>query len=201
MSGGAFRLRLATPDDARAVAAIYAPFVRDTAVSFEQEPPDEEEMRRRMASTLDRTPWLVVEGEDRLAGYAYAGPFRARPAYQWTTEATVYVDAGFRRRGVGQSLYTALLDALRAMGYRSAVGVVTLPNPASVALHEGLGFRPAGVVRAAGFKLGAWHDVGFWQVELKGPEPPEAPPLTVAELVGRQDWTAALAHAQARLRG
>jgi phosphinothricin acetyltransferase len=143
----------------------------------------------------------VVDGDGRIAGYAYAGPFRARPAYQWTAEATVYVDPGFRRRGVGRALYTALLDALRAMGYRSAVGVVTLPNPASVALHEELGFRPAGVVRAAGFKLGAWHDVGFWQAELKGPEPPEAPPLTVQELAGRPDWATILAHAQARLHG
>lgn len=200
MTAGPLRLRLATLEDAAGVAAVYAPVVRETSISFELEAPDALEMGRRMAAILARTPWLVAEAQGTIAGYAYAGPFRARPAYQWTTETTVYLDPAFRGRGVGTALYVALLEALRALGYRSAVGGVTLPNDGSVALHERLGFRPVGVFRAAGFKFGAWHDVGFWQVELRGAEPPKAPPLALADLLALPAWTEALERGHARLR-
>ena len=200
MSVAPLRLRLATLEDASAVAQIYAPVVQETCISFELEAPDAAEMRRRIEATLARTPWLVVEAKDRLAGYAYAGPFRARPAYQWTAETTVYVDPAFQRRGVGSALYVALLESLRALGYRSAVGGITLPNPSSVALHERLGFLPVGIVRAAGFKLGSWHDVGFWQVQLRGGDPPGRPPWTLAEILSTPAWAEALERGQARLR-
>ncbi len=183
-AGGGPRVRLATEDDADDFLAIYGPAVRDTAVSFELEPPSREEMRQRVRSTLERTPWLVAEDGRQVWGYTYAGPFRARPAYQWTTEITVYVHPGHRGKGVGKALYTALLWALRAAGYRSALGGITLPNRASVALHESLGFRPVGAFKAAGFKLGGWHDVGFWQIELRGDEAPSGPPLALPSLVG-----------------
>ena len=199
MSAGASpRIRLATEADAAACLAIYAPVVEGTPISFELEPPSLEEMRRRIRSTLERTPWLLAEDGKAGWGYAYAGPFRARPAYQWTTEATVYVHSGHRGKGVGKALYTALLATLRAAGYRSVVGGITLPNPASVALHEGLGFRSVGAVKAAGFKFGGWHDVGFWQLVLRGDEVPDGPPRLVASLVGTPEWEAAL-RAGARL--
>jgi phosphinothricin acetyltransferase len=189
---GGLRLRLAGEDDAPAVLAIYGPVVRDTPISFELEPPSPAEMAERIRSTLELTPWLLAEAEGRVAGYAYADPFRARPAYQWTAETTVYVHPDFQRRGVGRALYRALLAALRAAGYRSAVGGITLPNPASVALHESLGFLPVGVFRAAGFKQGRWHDVGFWQLELAPGDPPAAPPRPLAALLGTPEWEAAL---------
>jgi phosphinothricin acetyltransferase len=192
------RIRLATEDDADAVLAIYGPVVRETAVSFELEPPSREEMRTRIRSTLERSPWLVAEDRRVMWGYAYAGPFRTRPAYQWTTEVTVYIHPGHRGKGVGRALYTALLAGLRAAGYRSVVGGVTLPNAASVALHESLGFRRVGVFAAAGFKLGGWHDVGFWQIDLRGDEPPSLPPRGLPSLVGTSEWEASL-HAGARL--
>jgi len=190
-SGGP-RIRLAAEDDADDVLAIYGPVVRDTVVSFELEPPSREEMQQRMRSTLERTPWLVAEDGPGAWGYAYAGSFRARPAYQWTTEVTVYVHASHRGKGVGRALYTSLLAILRAAGYRSAVGGITLPNAASVALHDSLGFRPVGVFEAAGFKFGGWHDVGFWQLQLRGPEPPSSPPRGLSALVATPEWEAAL---------
>lgn len=193
------RLRLATEDDAASCLAIYGPVVENTAISFELEPPSLEEMRRRIRATVERTPWLVAGGEAATWGYAYAGPFRARPAYQWTTEATVYVDAGHQGKGVGRALYAGLLAMLRTAGYRSVVGGITLPNRASVALHESLGFQKVGAVKAAGWKLGAWHDVGFWQIELRGDEGPDGPPRPVVDLVGTPAWEAALEAGRALL--
>jgi phosphinothricin acetyltransferase len=191
-AGGGPRIRLATEDDAADCLAIYAPIVLTTAISFELEPPSLEEMRRRIRSIVEATPWLVADNGGRVWGYAYAGPFRARPAYQWTTEATVYVHPEHRGKRVGRALYTSLLALLRGAGYRNVVGGITLPNPSSVALHETLGFRPMGAIKAAGFKLRGWHDVGFWQFELRGDEEPSGPPRVVASLRGTPEWEAAL---------
>jgi phosphinothricin acetyltransferase len=164
--------------DAAACAAIYAPFVTDTATSFEEVPPTPEAMARRMAAYAVRHPWLVDEADGRVTGYAYASAFSERPAYRWTAETTVYVDPAHHRRGVGRRLYAALLHRLRAQGVRTACAVITLPNPASVALHESMGFAPVGVFRRAGWKHGAWRDVGWWQLDLGGPDgaPPEPRP-------------------------
>lgn len=178
MTGPGRRIRFATEGDAEAVAAIYAPVVRDSAVSFELVPPDGAEFRRRMREVLALAPWLVLEEEGSIAGYAYASAFRARPAYRFTVETTVYVRADARGRGVGRALYDDLLPRLVRQGFRRAVAGVTLPNPASVRLHEAAGFTPCGVFRRVGFKFGAWHDVGFWERELAPPvdEPPEPRP-------------------------
>lgn len=159
-------LRLATPDDATAILAIYAPIVRDTAISFELVPPEPHEMARRIAAVQDLAPWVVAEVEGAVRAYAYATEFRARPAYRWTLETAVYVAAGARGRGLGRSLYARLLELLRAQGFLQAVGGITLPNPASVRLHESLGFRSVGTFPDVGFKLGAWHAVGFWAKDL-----------------------------------
>lgn len=192
-------LRLARPDDAAAVRAIYAPFC-DTPVSFEATPPSIDEVRQRILHTLDRFPWLVAADGDAVLGYAYGRSFRDRIAYQWSCEVSVYVDSARHRGGVGRALYTALFRVLVLQGYANAYAGVTLPNPASAGLHEALGFTPVGVYRRAGYKLGAWHDVGWWQLELRPPPSDPAPPTPLPELLGSPGWAAALAAGQARLR-
>lgn len=179
-----FTLRLATPDDAAAVRRIYAPFVADTPITFEQEVPPADDLRGRIEETLPGYPWLVCERDGRVVGYAYAGPVRKRAAYQWSVELSVYVDPDAQRRGVARALYTALLGLLAEQGYRNAFAVMTRPNGASAAFHESFGFESAGVLAAAGYKNGDWHDVEWLQRRLgdAGPDddpddddPPEPP--------------------------
>ena len=165
--------------DAEACAEIYAPFVRETPVSFEERPPDAAELARRITELSASYPWLVAEEDGRVIGYAYASQYRARAAYRWAADVAVYVAAEHRRRGSGRALYEALLGLLARQGIRTACAGITLPNPASVALHEALGFEPVGVYRRIGWKAGAWHDVGWWQKELLPPgagAPPEPGP-------------------------
>jgi len=169
-------IRLATAADADAVTAIYAPIVAGTSISFELAPPGIDEMRSRIALTLQALPWLVSEdAQGRVDGYAYAGRHRDRPAYQWSVDVTAYVREDARGRGVGRQLYRALLPVLSGLGYCQAFAGIALPNAASVALHESLGFQPIGVYRQVGFKLGAWRDVGWWQKALATTDDP-APP-------------------------
>ena len=160
--------------DGAACAAIYAPFVAASAVSFEDVPPDGADFARRIEATSARYPWLVAEEAGELAGFAYASPHRDRAAYRWAAEAAVYVGESHRGRGVGKRLYAALFALLAEQGIRTVCAGVTLPNPASVALHESLGFEPVGVYRRIGYKQGRWHDVGWWQLEL--PADAEDPP-------------------------
>jgi phosphinothricin acetyltransferase len=167
-------LRLAAPDDAPSILDIYGPLVRDSPVSFELQPPTEEQMRERVTHILESKPWIVCEVDGQVAGYAYATAFRSRPAYRWSAEVSAYVADAHRRCGVGTGLYRSLLEILRLQGYVSAYAGITLPNPASVRLHEQVGFREVGVFRAAGHKFGQWHDVGWWQ-RLLGSDPPSAP--------------------------
>jgi L-amino acid N-acyltransferase YncA len=161
------RVRDATPADAEALLAIYRPFVADTAVSFELEPPSVEEFAERVRNAQSQWAWLVAEDAGRVAGYAYAGSFRNRKAYQWSVEVSAYVDPLFHGRGVGRRLYEGLIAFLVGRGYCTAYAGITLPNEASVRFHEALGFTPVGVFRRAGRKFGAWHDVGWWQRELR----------------------------------
>lgn len=160
--------------DAAACAEIYAPFVRDSAVSFEEAPPSAPELARRIERVSLTHPWLVCEQDGELAGYAYACAHRERPAYRWAADVAVYVADRHRCRGVGRSLYETLLELLGNQGLRSACAGITLPNEPSVALHEACGFTLVGVYRRIGWKGGAWHDVGWWQLELPGHT--EAPP-------------------------
>lgn len=176
------RLRVAVEADAPALAAIYAPIVRATAISFELEVPDADEFVQRLRACRQLAPWILAERDGVVCAYAYGTRYRARPAYDWIVETSIYVAAEARRAGVARRLYSALLDALALQGFRTAVGGITLPNAPSVALHEQLGFSPAGVVPRAGWKLGAWHGVGFWTRELGVAEDPPAPVRSVAEL-------------------
>jgi L-amino acid N-acyltransferase YncA len=170
------RMRFATPADAAQVQAIYAPYVRDTTISFELEPPGVDEMAGRIAATLATHPWLVMESGGRVAGYAYASRHRDRLAYQWSADVSCYVDPAMKRRGIGKALYLALLAILREQGFRNAYAGIALPNPSSVGLHEAVGFTPLGVYRGVGFKRGAWHDVGWWECRLgELPAEPRAP--------------------------
>jgi L-amino acid N-acyltransferase YncA len=167
--------------DAAACAAIYAPFVRETAVSFEEVVPGAEDFAARIARTSATHPWLVCERDGEVAGFAYGAPHRERAAYRWATDVSVYVDPAFHRRGVGRALYEALFERLRAQRFQIACAGITLPNHASVGLHESLGFESVGVYRGIGWKAGAWRDVGWWQLRLlpaeaTGPPPEPLPP-------------------------
>lgn len=170
---GARVVRDATTADAAACAAIYAPYVRETAVSFETEPPTAAEMTVRIAAAQQGHAWLVLEDEDGLLGYAYGGLFRTREAYRWACEVSVYLAVGQQGTGGGRQLYEALLSRLRERGYRTATAGMTLPNNASAGLHRALGFEQVGVWRRVGWKLGRWHDVALMQLDLDpGREPP-----------------------------
>jgi L-amino acid N-acyltransferase YncA len=172
-------IRLASEDDAGAISDIYAPVVSASAISFELEPPDAREMARRIRETMGQTPWIVCTGDGDVLGYAYAGSFRQRPAYQWTVEVSAYVTPRAQGSGVGRALYTSLLEVLRLQGYRTALAVLTLPNPASEGLHRAMGFTSVGIFRNVGYKLGAWHDVAWLEMSLleHAAEPPAPIPL------------------------
>ncbi|MBB2902276.1 phosphinothricin acetyltransferase [Kineococcus radiotolerans] len=167
-------IRPATPADAAACAAVYAPYVRDTAISFELEPPDAAEVARRIEASGQRHAWLVLEDAGRVAGYAYASPFAARPAYDWSCEVSVYLAPGLRRSGAGRALYTELFARLEQRGFRTLVAGVTVPNEASLGLHRATGFEVVGTFRDIGFKLGRWWDVTRLQRSL-GPGRDGAP--------------------------
>jgi L-amino acid N-acyltransferase YncA len=152
--------------DAAACAAIYAPHVEDSPVSFEERAPAAREMTARIERYGASHAWLVAERGGEVVGYAYATAFNERPAYRWSTSVSVYVADHARGAGVGRGLYSALFDHLRERGFRMACAGITLPNEASVGLHESLGFELVGVNREIGWKQGAWRDVGWYQLEL-----------------------------------
>src|SRR3954470_1242397 len=169
-------IRLAGPADAAAVAAIYVPFCEARAVSFEVTAPDAAAMATRIATVTKQYPWLVLERDDVVAGYAYATKHRERAAYMWSVDTAVYVQAAARRTGVGRALYAKLFTVLAAQGYFNACAGIALPNDASMALHTAVGFTPVGVYHHVGYKLGAWHDVawlcGRLQPSRVAPPPP-----------------------------
>ena len=175
------RIRRATADDAAAIASIYAPYVRDSVVSFETEAPDEAEIRRRIEGLGDLYPWLAAcDADGAMLGYAYACAFRPRLAYRFSVETTVYVAQEAHGRGIGTALYGTLLPVLEAQGFVQAIGAITVPNEASIALHERFGFIRAGTYEKVGFKLGEWRSVGLWQRPLAPmtAEPEEPRPVS-----------------------
>ena len=166
-------IRDTTPDDAEQLLAIYGPYVTDSTASFEERPPTSEEMRDRIARSIE---WLVYEDDSKVVGFAYAAPFHARPAYRWSVEVSIYLADGAQGRGIGRELLGELLDRLRARGFVNAFAGTTLPNAASVGLFESFGFERIALQKKVGYKLGAWHDVGWWQLQLREPPIP-APEL------------------------
>lgn len=160
------QVRTACEADAAAMAAIYAPYVRETTISFELDPPDAAEFVLRMGRSMPTHPWLVAVDGAQVIGYAYATRHRERAAYRWTAETSVYVQRSGHRRGVGRALYATLLERLAALNFRTALAGITLPNPQSVGFHESMGFRQVARYPRVGWKFGAWRDTGWWALEL-----------------------------------
>jgi L-amino acid N-acyltransferase YncA len=169
------QIRFGRPDDGAAVAAIYEPYVLNTAISFEDTPPTSGEMSERITATLATCPFLVLEEQGVVLGYAYAGPHRASPAYRWSMDVTVYAASDAQRRGVGRALYKELLDQLTRQGFHAAFAGIALPNDKSVGLHEAVGFKHLGTYQEVGFKFGKWHDVGWWRLPLNEGVPAHNP--------------------------
>jgi phosphinothricin acetyltransferase len=179
--------------DAESIQDIYAPYVRETAISFEQSPPSVEEIRQRIREKAGTYPWLVCEQDGSVVGYSYAAPIRKRDAYRWSVESSVYVDSAYHRCGIARGLYETLFAVLERQGYYNVYAGTTLPNLASTGFHESTGFEPVGVYENVGYKNGAWHDVKWWQKSLgELPAHPE-PPQSVQELRDREEWDDLLA--------
>jgi L-amino acid N-acyltransferase YncA len=174
------RVRRATAADAVACVDIYRPYVLDTAITFETDVPTVQEMANRIVEALAMHEWLVLEADGGIAGYAYAHQFNPRAAYRWSVETSVYLAQEGRRTGGGRMLYAELLRRLAERGFRRAFAGIAQPNEASNALHEAFGFAPAGYYRRVGWKLGAWHDVQWWQLDLLGPADEVDPPPPIA---------------------
>jgi phosphinothricin acetyltransferase len=176
------QIRIASEDDRHDFAEIYAPVVEQTHISFELVAPAADEMARRISAALENHVCLVAEEAGRVNGYAYAGKYRDKPAYRWSTETTIYIRDGSRGKGIGRSLYAALLRILAAQNYRRAFAGIALPNQGSVALHEAAGFKHIGTNPEAGFKFGRWHDLGWWSFPLNTREGPPPPLIPLKEL-------------------
>jgi phosphinothricin acetyltransferase len=190
-------LRLATLADADAIAAIYAPYVNETAISFEVVPPTGEVIAGRIAKILERGPYIVAEVDGVVRAYAYAGRFRDRAAYDWTCESTVYVDRALHRSGLGRATMEAVIRVVRLQGFRLTVAGVTPPNPGSEGLHLALGFERVGTFEGVGWKSGRWHGVEFFELELfpalDGADP--APIRLLPDLLGTDELARAIAGA------
>jgi phosphinothricin acetyltransferase len=191
-------IRTARDEDAAAIHAIYAPSITDGVATFETELPGVDVMRERIRARLQHYPWLVWEDAGELLAYAYAGRFRERAAYDWIAETSIYVRADAHRRGIARELYGVLLDVMRLQGINQAVGVITLPGSASVAMHETMGFAAAGVWRQCGYKLGQWWDVGVWQKQLQTPAATPLPITPFPQLAGSADFGELLTDSPAR---
>ena len=194
--------RLVTSQDAEQILAIYTPIVTETVISFELEPPTLAEVRQRITNYSARFPWLICEDTEthQLLGYAYATAYRPRAAYQWSVEVSVYVHEQAQRKGVGQALYTALFKVLALQGYYNAYAGIALPNLASIRLHEALGFEPIGIYHRVGYKLGGWHDVGWWQLMMQEQGKAPDPPKDVLAVRTSSAWEEAMAAGLSRLK-
>jgi L-amino acid N-acyltransferase YncA len=169
-------IRVASANDIPEMLGIYAPYIEKSAVSFELEVPGEPEFLERMLLLQKKYPWLEEDG--KIAGYAYAAPYRERKAYQWSVETSVYICPSRKGSGVASELYGKLLHQLSKLGYHLAYAIITLPNPASEKFHKKMGFENVGIFPEAGYKLGRWHDVKWMLFRL---QPAGALPLSCPE--------------------
>lgn len=159
-------IRVALPDDAQQCLNVYRYYVENTAYSFEEGTPTADQMSKRINAITSRYPWLVYEKKSIIRGYAYASQFRPRPAYRWTVEVTIYLDDEFKGTGIAACLYQQLFEMLVKQGFYNAIAVITEPNPVSEKFHQKMGFAKIGTFKSIGFKLGQWHDIGWWQRRL-----------------------------------
>ncbi len=187
-----YNIRIATTDDAPSMLAIYAPIVESTAISFELEVPTLPQFEERIASLLLTKPWIVATYNDAVIGYAYAGNHRDRKAYQWATELSAYVHPNHQKKGVARALYTALIEMVKLQGFQTAFAGIALPNPASIAFHQNIGFQLVGTYHQVGFKGGKWQDVSWWELPLKHDVPP-SPPILLSEVLHTPAWQNAIA--------
>ena len=194
-------IRLADAGDSPAIAAIYGPYCESSVISFEDTAPTSEEMARRVALIGATKPWILLEDHGGVVGYAYASAHHERAAYRWSVSTAIYIDRSHHRRGAGRALYTALFASLRQLGYRQATAGITLPNPASTGLHAAFGFAPVGVYRRIGFKMGRWHDVGWYQAEIQPGTDTPAEPRPIQEFVGTAEFHEAMNLGLAHYRG
>ncbi|WP_343084655.1 GNAT family N-acetyltransferase [Blautia producta] len=168
------RIRMAEPDDAFTLLGIYEPYVENTCITFEYQVPSLEEFTKRIRETLKKYPYLAAEQNGEIAGYAYASPFKGRPAYDWAVETTVYLKENAKGKGIGRQLYTALEDILRKQNITNANACITYPNPESMGFHKKMGYRIVGHFSKCGYKDGQWRDVvwmeKFLQEHLEKPE-------------------------------
>ncbi|NJM69045.1 MAG: N-acetyltransferase [Scytonema sp. RU_4_4] len=186
-------IRLATEQDTEQVLEIYAPFCDDSPVSFEVQPPTPDEMQQRIATVLQKLPWLVCEHNREVIGYVYAAPHRDRTAYQWAVDVSVYIHEAVRRSGIGRALYTSLFKILALQGYYSAYAGITLPNTGSEKLHEVMGFQFLGIYQGVGYKCGAWHDVAWYELSVQARRPNPKPPININALRATSELEYALA--------
>jgi L-amino acid N-acyltransferase YncA len=195
----AVRIRFAQPTDAAGILAIYGPYCESTCVSFEIVAPTIVQIQERIARITTDYPWLVADVDGQIAGYVYASRHHERAAYRWSVDVAVYVTAAQHRRGVGQILYETLFSILREQGYFKVFAGITLPNPASIGLHESLGFRPAALFRGVGYKFGRWLDVGWWQFDLQPERAEPTDPQPIHILHNSPAVTSALADGERKL--
>lgn len=174
-------IRLAAPEDAAAMLDIYAPYVENTVVTFEYEPPSPAEFRRRVEDTLPRYPWLAAERDGEILGYAYASRYQSRAAYQWDAEGSIYLRPSAHGTGVAAPLYRCLIRLTETQGVRNFYGCITHPNPASEKFHRKLGFTDLAVFPRSGYKQGRWLDV-LWNVLPLGEKDHPAPLRPFREL-------------------
>lgn len=170
-------VRIANLNDAEGILQIYEPHVLQDACTFEYRVPSVEEIQTRINKCLQKFPWIVCEIENRIAGYVYASPHREREAYQWTCETSVYVHHDFAGKRIGAALYKALFQILKTQGLVNVYAGITLPNKASVVLHEKSGFQLFAEYENIGYKLGQWHKVGWWKLQINNHETKPTPPL------------------------
>lgn len=170
-------IRAANLDDAHQIAAIYAPSVEHSHISFEERAPSPGEMRERIRTYTQTHPWIVATEGDTILAYAYACAHRTRAAYRWSADSAIYVREDARGRGIGKGLYTELFRLLKLQHFHSIYAGITLPNEASIALHRSVGFTPVGIYREVGYKNGAWRDTSWWQLQLAGVQAPPDEPL------------------------
>ncbi len=185
-------IRLATKSDVPAILEIYAPYVRNTAVSFEFDVPEIEEYNQRFLKFSKRFPWFVCEIDGQLAGYAYAHQYAERQAYSWSAECSIYIDSQYHGRKIGRALYACLIKALEMQGFKSAVGIVTLPNEKSERLHAAFGFERVAALKNIGYKLGEWRDVAYFSKKIGDYESNPTLPKSIWQISDTPEFQALL---------